>query len=243
MARKIVTDRDRRRTRQALLKGCLAGCLVVVLLACALVFIGYRRLTATPPSAADQLRRSAGRAHAPDATPPSETAPTPAAPHAPSPSPAPSAPVPRQVPALEQQVREVARAAQTPGPQPVVMHVPPAELRDALAARLEGKGLDGLDLAFGYGEAIAQGRAKVRGHEFYTTVRVKPRIEEGKLRLDVHDARIGTFPAPSGLKEQFQKEVDKGVAKSPVHEAPVWWDSVDVTPEGMILQGRTIGDG
>ena len=240
MARKIVTDRDRRRARQALLKGCLAGCLSLFVLLCALVFIGYRRLTATPPTAAEQIRRTAARTTAPGATPSSPVSP---APSAPGPSPTPGAPAPRHAPALEQQVRDVARAAQAPAPQPVVMHVPPAELRDALAARLEGKGLDGLDLAFGYGEAIAQGRAKFHGHEFHTTVRVKPRIEEGLLRLDVQDARIGTFPAPGGLKEQFQKEVDKGVARSPVHEAPVWWDSVDVTPEGMVLQGRTMGGG
>lgn len=123
------------------------------------------------------------------------------------------------------------------------MHVPPDELRDALAARLEGKGLDGLDLAFGYGEALAQGRAKVHGRDLYTTVRVRPRIEDGQLRLDVHDARIGTFPAPRGLKEQFQQEVDKGVARSPMYDTPVKWESVDVTPEGMVLQGRTMGGG
>ena len=211
MARRVVTERDRQRAKKNLSWGIAIGCAVISLGMFLVVIVSYFRLVAKPPPPPEAAY-----------SPPVQS---PGSPHAPS---------------VEQQVRDIGRASRSGRPEPVALHVTPDQLRADVAPVLQKKGVEDLQFYFGYGTIAGQGKANVHGRPVHATVRLRPRIANGQLRFDVEDARIGMFPMPSGLRRQLQTEIDKAVAENPPEEGPVWWESVDVTPQGMTLRGQTI---
>lgn len=210
MARRVITQADRQATRRTAIFGCVCGCGVIVLIAGLVALVGYRRMTATPPPPPE------ARYSRPDQTI-----------------------VPPPIISLEQQVQSIESAARSGRAQPVALDLRPQELSAHLADRLRGRGVEDLQVHFGEGVVVAQGRVAIEGRELHVTIRTLPRIENGQLRLSVEGGQIGVMPMPAKMREEVQRNIDRALQDNPVQQSGMWLQSVEVTPGRMILQGQT----
>ena len=210
MSRKIITDADRRKSRRSVLLGVAITALVLLLGVIIFAAISYLRLTAKPPAP-------------PEASQAVQIA-----------------DVSGQPPiTLDDQFELLSKAVREGRYEPFAINMRPVDLQAELQTRLRDKRVEDLHVYFGEGTVVAQGKTSFGDRRLYATIRVRPRTENGKLLLDVQDARLGTLPMPGRLRQELQRELDKAIEDRSPEKTGVWLQGVTVSPYGMTLQGQT----
>lgn len=211
MARHVRRSVDRVTQRRRLLVGSCLGCSGLLALAALVVALKLKGATApAPPPPEAQL----------------PTAPEVAA-------------TPPQVP-LSQQLQQVRAAANSGVSQPVQLDVRPDELAATISQEAQRRGVQDLRLYFGEGTVAAQAKVPYGGRLLDATVRVRPSIQDGQLRLDIQEARIGRTAVPAQLLAKWQEELDKALRNNPPQKTHLWLQTLQVEPGRIIVGGQTV---
>lgn len=142
---------------------------------------------------------------------------------------------------LDQQVHDIQRRAATGQPVPFQLDLSSADITASLAPTLQRQGVQDVKVFLGEGVAVAQGQADLDGRKLWTTLRVAPRVQNGKVRFELVDATVGTFPMPAGLREKVQQEIDRAIEKDPTLGSSVLISDIKIASGRMYVQGTTTG--
>ena len=143
-----------------------------------------------------------------------------------------------QVPPLNAQLQQAARAFAAAPNQPVTLYVGGDALVRELTPSLARSGVEDLKVYCGDGTVAAQGLVPAGGRKVHTTVRLRPQVREGRLQLELLDARVGTRPMPASLRRQLEQELAKAENDPSSPLARVYLDAVQVTPGLISITGR-----
>lgn len=210
MARKIVAPKSRRERRRSLLIRLGVALGVLVLGAGLFALISYLRISAVPP-------------------PPPEAS---LAPHAADAAAGPGVPLSTQLAAAE-------AAGEQGRHQSFVLNLRPVDVQATVAELLGGAAMQDFRVYLGEGTFVAQGKMGLRGRQLYATVRSRPRVEEGRLHMDILEAQMGTMPMPAAARVQIQQELERAITGTTARYGHVWLDSVSVSPVGVDIYGQT----
>lgn len=209
--------RHSRRRAHCAERACLTVGLVLIVGAVGVAIYGYMRLKAPTP-------------------PPPEAIAIPLKP------PPPRAPLAKQ---LLRNGETAAKVARTGKPQAIVLDVRPEDVEEILAPTLKDKGVQDLRVYFGDGTIACQGHVDLHDHSETVTARARPRVEDGLLKVDIIEAKIGSLPVPAKLSRAMTFVLEKKL-NSQFHQkgrgAEVELTSVKVTPGRMVLRGKVAKD-
>jgi len=124
---------------------------------------------------------------------------------------------------------------------PFQLELSSADINSSLGPVLQRQGVEEVQIYLGDGTAVAQGRAELSGRKLWTTLRVKPRVENGQARFELVEASVGTFPMPDNLRQKVQEEMDKAIASDPILGQSVWLSDIQIRDGRMYVQGTTTG--
>jgi len=148
---------------------------------------------------------------------------------------------PSQGASLDQQVQDISRRASSGQAVPFRLELSSADINSSLGPVLQRQGVEEVQIYLGDGTAVAQGRAELSGRKLWTTLRVKPRVENGQARFELVEASVGTFPMPDNLRQKVQEEMDKAIASDPILGQSVWLSDIQIRDGRMYVQGTTTG--
>ena len=203
----------RSRRGGSLLKGVAIGCCGASLVATVVAFILYQRVKAKPPpppEATLSTNTTAGRPLSPPERP------------------------------LDQQIEEIQRATQSAQPESVDLDIRPDQLTDILRERLEAEGAGDIDVYFGDSTVVVQAPVNFQGSTLHATIRARPFVEEGNLRLEIEDAEVGKVTMPSAVRQRLQDTIDEALRDNPPQRTGVYLESVEIAPERMLVRGYTV---
>lgn len=143
-----------------------------------------------------------------------------------------------RLPPLSQQMQQAARDFAAAPDRPVTLYAGGDDLVRELAPSLAGSGVEDLKVYCGDGTIGAQGRVPAGGRKLYATVRLRPQVRDGKLQLELLDARVGTMPMPAALRRGLEAELAKAGDDSRSPLSRVYLDNVQVTPGLVTISGR-----
>ena len=143
-------------------------------------------------------------------------------------------------PPLEEQLQQV-RAAMQPGVQQrVQLDVRPQDLASVVAGPARQRGVEDLRLYFGQGTVAAQGKVRWQGQQFHATVRLRPSVHNGQLRLQIEEIRLGRAAVPATVRRVWQEHLDRALAQTPPDLAHVWLEGLQVEPGRVVVEGVTV---
>jgi len=146
-----------------------------------------------------------------------------------------------QVAPLQTQIQQATLSAVANPTQPVSLYLRPEDVVRELAPSLGGSGVQDLVVYCGNGTIGAQGVVMAGKRRLHATVRLRPQVESGGLKLELVDAKIGTMPMPSSLRRQLEEELAKATAggRNPLNQ--LYLDSVQAAPGLLTITGRPQG--
>lgn len=141
----------------------------------------------------------------------------------------------RSSPPLTRQLRQAEEAARSSRRVRVTLTVRQDEL-NALAAQSGSSQVRNLTFFLGDGTIAGVGDVTWRGRTVELTVRARPVVADGTVRMEVREVRVGRLGAPASVQDEVRRELNRGVQRLLGSER-VTVESVDVSPGVMTVHG------
>jgi len=97
-----------------------------------------------------------------------------------------------------------------------------------------------LRVYFGDGTIAGTGDATWHGRTVHVTVRSRPVVSDGGLRIEVLEVRLGRLPAPGAVYQQARDELNRGIGELTTARR-IRVESVHVSPGVMTITGQVGG--
>lgn len=141
---------------------------------------------------------------------------------------------------LQNDVKELARAAQAREKKAFALHVSEAQMNTLLQDTVRSKNAPIKDLRAGISKSgvAVQGQVNYKGFDAVATINGTVEVVENRMRYRVDSLQIGGLPAPSKFKDEAEKQVTENLNKY-LARAPGRISSVTFTDDEMIISGET----
>ncbi|HEX8550058.1 MAG TPA: hypothetical protein VF681_00745 [Abditibacteriaceae bacterium] len=141
---------------------------------------------------------------------------------------------------LQDDVKELARAAKNNERRPFELRISESQLNTLLQDNIRSQNAPVKDLRAGISsEGIAlQGQVNYQGIDAVVTMNGDLEVVENKLRYKVSSLQIGGFPAPSSLRKNAEKQVSEQLNKY-LLRAPGRIADVKFAAKEVVISGET----
>ena len=141
---------------------------------------------------------------------------------------------------LQDEVKELARAAKNREKKPFVLRVSEAQMNTLLQDTVRSENAPIKDLRAGISRSgvSVQGQVNYKGFDAVATINGTVEVVENRMKYRVDSLQIGGLPAPSKFKDEAEKQVTENLNKY-LAQAPGRISSVAFTDDEMIISGET----
>jgi hypothetical protein len=141
---------------------------------------------------------------------------------------------------LEDQIKDIGRAAHARRRQAFALVISEAQLNTLLQdnLRTDKSPLRDLRVGLNPGELVLQARLVYNGFDTTATARAALLLAAGRVRCDVTSLHIGGLPAPAAWQDKLEEPVTR-VLNQQLAKAPGTLTGIELGSKTLTLRGRT----